>query len=341
MTVQPENTTPEGGENNDANEYSFADGDILGALSFLSPDLGAEEDSSPAASTGEATATSGDGSQEPAAPAEGATGGDEPAEEPGAGTPGVDGAGVGGVVETGTEFANPSGTFEASTLEETWGGIATGIEERHREELEREAFAEVKKEYSGYFDLLNKHPREAVGDEVPSLTDPNRMETLRDSSDAKDYQEAVKARLTRMVAERARAASDEVRPVMNALHDSVALFQTNPELVPNSKQFDSEIAKQFVAMVKPYELKIEDKIVGYNMNVQPIFEQVKAQVLAARAAAKPTPRQEQAAQQERNQKGEFAPPQASLVGSAGSAGGEKTEDYSTLLGAFNLGDLKF
>ena len=45
-----------------------------------------------------------------------------------------------------------------------------------------------------YFEYVQRHPRTLVGEQVPSMTGDG-MEVLRDSADAKDWQDAVKEQL--------------------------------------------------------------------------------------------------------------------------------------------------
>lgn len=223
--------------------------------------------------------------------------------------------------------------------------MLTGLETKQSGELQQQALGEVREEYKRYFEALEKHPRLLVGTEVPSPTG-NGMEVLRDSADAKEWQDAIKHQLAQEVRDRASRKADDVRPMMETLHSSVALFQRNPDLVPRTKQFDKELAERFVELAKPYELRVEGKLTGYTIPVQPLVEQVRAQLQASRAAAAtppaPTPQQQRAADQARNDAGQFHNPDGPQAGIPSKAGasGDDAEDFSTLFGTIGLPNLR-
>ncbi len=319
--------------------------DAGAAFSLIMDTLAPEEDATPAPAGAEppAAPAPGDGSPAPAgegAPAEGA-----PAPAPAAGDAG--GAPVEGAPAPGAEAppAEPVG-FDAAELNEKWGEVSTGIESRHREEFEKEAISEIRTEHSKYFEALQKHPRELAGQEVPSLKGEG-METLRDGQDAREWQEAVTAILKREIADRASQKAEDVRPMMETLHNSVSLFQNNPDLVPGSKQFDKELANDFAALAKPYELRVNGKLVGYSMPVQGLVTQLRQQLTTKRgtlaatpaAPAAPSAQQQRAAEQPRTPAGQFAgeAPQAGIPSKAGNSG-EEQEDFGTLFSAFGLPD---
>lgn len=207
-------------------------------------------------------------------------------------------------------------------------------------------------EYSNYFEAIQQHPRLLIGQQVPSLKGEG-METLRDSADAQEWQEAVKGILVREVQDRAGRRADDVAPMMETLHASVGLFQNNVDLVPGTKQFDKELADRFATYAKAYELRVEGKLQGYNIPVQPLVDQVRTQLVAERAAkaatapaapaaaAAPTAAQARAAEQARNQVGQFQgeAPQAGIASKAGGSGATG-EDFSTLFGTLGLSGLQ-
>lgn len=194
-----------------------------------------------------------------------------------------------------------------------------------------------------------------VGQEVPSLREGGGTVTLRDAADAKEWQEAVKSILIREVQDRASRKADDVKPMMETLHGSIGLFQNNADLVPGTKQFDLDLANRFADLAKPYELRVEEKLVGYTIPVQPLVNQVRSQLAAERAArattaapaapaaaAAPTAQQQRAAEQQRNQVGQFANPDAPQAGIASKAGAGAADegDFSTLFGTIGLPHLR-
>lgn len=237
---------------------------------------------------------------------------------------------------------NAEATLNASDLTTRWGELRTGLETRQRKELEESALADVREEYGKYFEALQKHPRELVGTEVPDSTGEG-MVVLRDSADAQEFQEMVKQQLYREVQERARLKTDEVRPMMETLHNSIAIFEKNPDLIPGTRQFDATLANRFAQLAKPYELVVDGKLSGYSIPVQPLIDQVRSELKAKPAApAAPSKAQEQAAQRTRTSSGQFAPvdpPQAGVLSKAGSSAAEP-DDFSTLFGSIGLPDFR-
>ena len=109
------------------------------------------------------------------------------------------------------------------------------LENRALEIRKEAALTDVQQEYPKYFDALKVHPRLLVGNTVPAIGREG-TETLRDSADAKDWQDAVKQILAAEVQERARAAAEEDGGMMRTLHDAIELFQNNADmcLAPSS-----------------------------------------------------------------------------------------------------------
>ena len=219
----------------------------------------------------------------------------------------------------------------------------SGLEAKQNEAFQEQAIAASREEHTRHFEAIEKHPRELVGTQVPNVT-TGEMETLRDSEDAREWQEAVKGLLVQDVQERMRSSVEQARPTMDVLHSSGELFQKNPELLPGTRQFDVELATAFVAMAKPYELRIENRLVGYSIPVQPLLDQLREQTktqraaaVAAAAPAAPSAQQQRAAEQQRNTVGQFAAdaPQAGIPNRAGSSASE-ANDFSTLFGTAGL-----
>lgn len=193
-------------------------------------------------------------------------------------------------------------------------------------------------EHANYFEALNKHPRMLVGTQVPAIG-KDGMETLRDAEDARDWQEAVKHLLVEEVRSRASKAMDENADFMATVHSSIELFQKNVDLVPGTTGFDKELAERFTTLATPYELRVEGKLQGYSIPVQPIIDQLRTQLAAERtaapAAAPAAPETPAAAAAPAAPP---APPQAGIPSKAGN--GSQAEDFSTLFGTIGLPNLQ-
>lgn len=212
------------------------------------------------------------------------------------------------------------------------------------------ALADVRKEHERYFQALEQHPRLLVGQQVPAIG-KDGMETIRDTQDAKEWQDAVKSVLIEEVRDRAGRALEDQREYLETVHNSIKLFQDNADLIPGSKDFDVELANRFAEFAKPYELRIDGKLNGYAIPVQPLIEQIRTQLLAERKTAGAAPSAPAAAGAPASTPGAPAapagsaatspaaePPQAGITSKAG-AGGE-AEDYSTLFGTIGLPGLR-
>lgn len=212
--------------------------------------------------------------------------------------------------------------------------MSRNLEETTFKALQEEALALVKTEHAAYFEALEKHPRLLVGTEVPAIGKEG-TEKLKDTEDAREWQEAVKSILVEEVKDKARRALDDKADFMATMHQSIELFQNNVDLIPGTAGFNTELANRFAAMAAPYELRVDGKLHGYSIPVQPLIDTIRAQLKAetpapptaapgAPAAAPPTPPAE--------------PPQAGITSKAGS--GDTAEDFSTLFGTLGLPNLR-
>ncbi len=202
-----------------------------------------------------------------------------------------------------------------------------------------ESLGAVREEYTRYFQALEKHPRLLVGQQVPKLDGTEGTETLRDAADAREWQDAVKQILVEEVRGRTTKALDDQKDYLETIHSSIKLFQDNKDLVPGTKDFDVDLANRFAEMAKPYELRVEGKLNGYAIPVQPLIDQIRAQLVKSRAAspAPAAPAAPAAAAPAGTPKPEEQP-QAGIPSKAGSSGG--TEDFSTLFGTIGLPGLR-
>ena len=185
-----------------------------------------------------------------------------------------------------------------------------------------------------------------VGDQVPSLKRQGETEILRDSNDAKDWQDGLRHMIAMQVSQRAAGYAEESKPLISTIQSSVELFRRNPDIVPGTKEFDPELATRFINMAKSYEHREGDKMFGYRVDVQPLVANIREQLKTERAArpAQPstqTARQAQAANQSRDQgTGRFDAPQAGIPSRAGMSG-EDSEDFTAFWSTLNRSDMNF
>lgn len=193
-----------------------------------------------------------------------------------------------------------------------------------------------------YFDAIRKHPRMLVGMEVPSMVGEGK-ERLKDSADAADWVEAVKEMLRAEIESRAQTRMEEDGGLRKTVHASIELFQNNPDLVPRTKGFDIELATKVTELAKPYEHRVDGKLIGYNIPLQPLVDLVRGQLKEARATKAPAqpaagaPAAPQPPAQPSTRKPAPAP-QAGIPASAGTSA--EVDDFSTLFGTIGLSDFR-
>ena len=226
-------------------------------------------------------------------------------------------------------------TAEASAYLPKLGQLSVALEETVTKQYQEQAFSEAREEYTKYFEALETHPRLLAGTEVPAIGKEG-TEILRDSADAKEWQEAVRALLVAEIEESAKSKMEESGGQLQTLHASIDLFKNNPDLIPGTKQFNRELADKFAALAKPYEIRQDGNgpLLGYSITVQPIIEALRmqqAQPATVQAAGSPTPPASPPAEPP-------AAPQAGIQSKAGSA--SETEDFSTLFGTIGLPHLQ-
>lgn len=201
-----------------------------------------------------------------------------------------------------------------------WGAVSMGVEETLVRAHQETALAEVREEHKAYIEALEKHPRLLIGKEVPSL-EGEGTETLRDSQDAQEWQEAVKSLLVADINARVQTKMGDKDSSIQPIHDAIAMFQSNPDMVPSYPSFNKELADRFAAAVKPYELRVDGKLMGYNIPVQPIIDVIRQQLSAVPAPAAPA-----ASAKVATPKPPADPPQSGVPSSAPS-GAEGTSDF--------------
>lgn len=158
------------------------------------------------------------------------------------------------------------------------------------------------------------------------------METLKNSEDAKEWQEAVKSLLSQEIQARVETRMEESRAFLETVHQSIDLFKQNPDLIPGTKGFDRGLADRFAAMVKPYEIRVDGKLQGYSIPVQPIIDNLRQQT-------KPAPKTPPPADTSARTQAQSEPPQAAVTSKAANSG-EPQDDFSTLFGTIGLPNLR-
>jgi len=219
--------------------------------------------------------------------------------------------------------------------------MSTALETQTAETAQKTALAEVQAEYPKYFEALNQHPRLLIGKEVPRVGGEG-METLRDSSDAAEWQAAVKDVLLQEVKDRAIRHAETAAPSMQTLHQSIELFQNNVDLIPGTAQFDTDLANRFATLAKPYEHRVDGKLHGYTIPVQPIIDSLRQQLVTERAAV-PAPAPVAAPAGAPAAAPPAQPPveqpQSGIPAKAG-ASAEPAEDFSALFGTLGIPDFR-
>lgn len=212
--------------------------------------------------------------------------------------------------------------------------MSTQVEENVSKAYQQQAYTQAREDYEKYFEALEKHPRLLVGVEVPSIGKEG-MERLRDSNDAKEWQEAVRSLLVAEIKAQAESKMEESASFLETVHASIDLFKNNRDLIPGTKNFDRELADSFAKMMTPYEVRVEGKLQGYSIPVQPIIENLRTQITDRRKVVAAPPAAS-AAPPSRGRQAE--PPQAGIQSKAGS--GAEPEDFSTLFGTIGLPNLQ-
>lgn len=160
--------------------------------------------------------------------------------------------------------------------------MSTALEESTAEVFQRQALTELQEQFPRHFETVNQHTRQLIGMEVPAISGEG-MEVLRSSEDARDWQEAMKTLLVQEIRARAERMAEEDKTTISTVHASIELFQNNSDLVPGTKQFDVELADQLIRVAKPYEVRVEGKLYGFNIPLQPLIDQLRAQLKEDRA----------------------------------------------------------
>lgn len=209
------------------------------------------------------------------------------------------------------------------------------------QQLKQQAFDATRREYENYFKALETHPRLLVGTQVPAIGKEG-METLRDSNDAKEWQEAVRGLLIEEINEGARTLAENASGQIQLLHASIDLFKNNTDLIPGTRTFNKQLADDFAKLAAPYEVRQDGKLRGYSIPVQPIIDNLRSQQAARAQTAETVPATQQptpgAAAPPAAVQRAAEPPQAGIPSKAGAS--SEREDFSTLFGTIGLPHLQ-
>lgn len=221
------------------------------------------------------------------------------------------------------------------------------ITKRLEAQFQSQAFQELRGEINeAYLDGLRLRPLQMVGMEVPSIrpdAKDGEMMKILDSQMARDWQEAVTGLIEDEVKDKVAQRQDQLRPMLSVIHDSIQLGQNNPDLIPGTKGFDLELATRFVKLAKAYEVKSAQGVIGYQVNVQPLINELRAGLAQERGAsgerqkqdARVVQQREKAAAQPRTEGGQFDNPQAGISSKSGMSGGP-ADDYSAFWSATGI-----
>ena len=218
------------------------------------------------------------------------------------------------------------------------GELSTVLEQNITKQFQQSAFDEARENYGKYFEALETHPRLLVGTKVPAIGKEGE-ETLRDSNDAKEWQEAVRSILVQEIEESARLKLEEQGGFLDTLHASIDLFKNNPDLIPGTKTFNRGLADEFAKLAQPYEVRNDGKLQGYSIPVQPIIEALRSKMNASATvdpAGSPAPATKPSGAG--NSPPASDPPQAGIPSKAGNS--SEKEDFSTLFGTIGLPNLQ-
>lgn len=216
--------------------------------------------------------------------------------------------------------------------------MSTKLENAISNQLKQQAFNATRAEYENYFQALETHPRLLVGKEVSAIG-KDGMETLKDSNDAKEWQEAVRELLIQEIQDGARKLEEGAAPQIQILHASLDLFKNNKDLIPGTKQFNRQLADEFAKVAQPYEVRHEGKLRGYSIPVQPIIDALRSQMTQPAATVDTSVHQSPASAPPAGQQSPPSEaPQAGIPSKAGSSA--EKEDFSTLFGTIGLPHLQ-
>lgn len=206
--------------------------------------------------------------------------------------------------------------------------MSEALEERFTASFQQQAVEQAQEDYPQYLERLQMHPLELVGQELPAIDGTDGTVTFRTPEEVEQWQGAVRTILTRELEQAVIQRRQESDEILDVVHNSIQMFQANPDLVPGSKSYNKALASEFVRIAEPYALRMNGKLTGYSIPVQGLIDRVRAQVKAASAAPAAAPAKKAAA-------APAAKPQAGIPSKAGAGGGQG-EDYAPMWKALGI-----
>ena len=164
------------------------------------------------------------------------------------------------------------------------------------------------------------------------------METLKDSQDAKEWQETVRELLIQEVDDGARKLADSASAQIQMLHASIDLFKNNSDLIPGTRTFNKQLADEFAKIAEPYEVRQDGKLRGYSIPVQPIIDGLRAKMTTSATVQEPNQSSASKPPGAGVNPPAADPPQAGIPSKAGAS--SEREDFSALFGTIGLPNLQ-
>lgn len=233
------------------------------------------------------------------------------------------------LVQGGEAFRSPAATVTEIEIVKQIGELSNAVEQRFAQEYETQAVYQIQEEYPQYIELLNLHPMELVNQELPTIDGTEGTVLFRTTQEVKDWQDAVKAILQREVRTYVAENRQEYDAVLNTVHDSIQLFQDNPDLIPNSPVFNKQLADEFIKIAEPYSLTLNGKLVGFSIPVQGIINQLRTDVRLKQYSQKNTAPKKSV---------KTSKPQGGIRSKAGASGADP-EDFSPMWKALGIDNM--
>jgi hypothetical protein len=287
-------------------------GAIFDSVSDETPETPADEGAETPPETGAEPDEAGGDTGEPEVPGTPAEGTGEAEGEPAAD-------------EAPVRSAPPVVTVDDQAVVERFNEISEALDERFTESFEQQAVEQAQEDYPQYIEMLQMHPLELVGKDLPSIDGSDDPIVLRSAAEVEQWQGAVKTILQRELEDIVQQKQQESNEVLDVVHASIELFKDNPDLYPGSKSYNKEMASQFIKLAEPYALKMNGKLTGWSIPVQGLVDQVRAQVKAKQPAGTPPAKKAAPAHK----------PQGGIPSKAGESGAGEV-DYSPMWGALGI-----
>lgn len=234
-----------------------------------------------------------------------------------------------------TQVNTGVGLFKSDDAVPLFAAASQKIRENMQESFRRAAEEQLNKEIDPIFKtVLETDPYLLVGQSLPSLrpdAKPEDKDLMTDSAKAAEYKRALQSLVEAEIKDDVAKREKDVMPMMSVLQESALMFQNNPDLIPNTDKFDQQLAERVARVGKSYELVVNGKVTGYQVNMQPIINELREQLTKERAETGIVTQQQsaqaaRAAEQARDEAGKFRGPQAGITSKSNASGGANDED---------------